>query len=335
IAYMSFHDSLTGLYNRVYLEDMMERIDTARNLPICLIMADLNNLKQLNDLYGHATGDQCIKKAAEILTQSCRQEDVVARWGGDEFVILLPNTDLKESEKIIQRINQAEFAAGMEVELSIALGAACKSNENEEIFEILNEAENRMYINKFANRESGRGIILSSFLNTLKEKSFETETHVNRMSELTKRFGKKLELSNEQIDKLFILSLLHDIGKISIPERILNKKDKLSEEEWEIIKSHPEAGYRIIESIPRFSHIAEEILHHHERWDGSGYPEGLKGEEIPLLSRILTIVDAYDVMISGRPYKEAMSKEEVIAELKECAGTQFDPELVKIFLEII
>lgn len=156
------------------------------------------------------------------------------------------------------------------------------------------------------------------------------------MSEMAKKFGANLNLSHENIDKLSMLSLLHDIGKISVPESILNKTGKLTdEEEWEVIKSHPEAGYRILESIPRFSNIAEAVLHHHERWDGTGYPDGLKEQDIPLLSRILSIVDSYDVMVSGRPYKQAMSLEEVINELKSCSGTQFNPELVDVFLGIL
>lgn len=333
VAYMSFHDKLTGLYNRAYIEDMMIRIDTKRNLPISLIMADLNNLKLINDSFGHSKGDEWIKKAADIILNSCRQEDVAARWGGDEFVILLPNTDEKESEIIIERINQNEKSKDSGMNISIALGTATKSREDEDLFEILRTAEDRMYINKFANRESGRSMVLSSFLNTLKEKSHETESHVNRMTKMSKQFGKKLNLDKKDMDKLVLLSLLHDIGKISIPENVLNKTEKLTDQEWQLIKTHPEAGFRIIESIPRFSHIAEEILHHHEKWDGTGYPDRLKGKDIPLLSRILAIVDAYDVMISGRPYKKAMSREEIIRELKRCSGTQFDPELVKVFLE--
>ncbi|MGM0603248.1 MAG: HD domain-containing phosphohydrolase [Bacillota bacterium] len=335
VAYMSFHDKLTGLYNRAYMEDMMKRIDTNRNLPISLIMADLNNLKLVNDSFGHSKGDKWIKTAAEVINKACRKEDVVARWGGDEFVVLLPETTQKESEKIIERINEVSSKNNLEMNFSIALGTATKNSEDENLFEILSTAEDRMYINKFANRESGRSIVLSSFLNTLKEKSHETESHVNRMTEMSKQFSERLNLDQKDRDKLVLLSLLHDIGKISIPEDILNKTDKLTEQEWDLIKTHPEAGYRIIESIPRFSHIAEDILHHHERWDGTGYPDRLKNSKIPLLSRILAVVDAYDVMISGRPYKKAMTQKEIIQELKRCSGTQFDPELVDIFLGIL
>jgi len=334
-AYMRFHDKLTGLYNRAYIEDMLKRIDTTRNLPISLLMADLNNLKYINDSFGHSKGDELIRTAAKVIKKACRKEDVIARWGGDEFVVLLPETSQRESEKIIERINKVSAKNNLGMNFSIALGTATKNSKDEDLFEILSTAEDRMYMNKFANRESGRSIVLSSFLNTLKEKSHETESHVNRMTEMSKQFGERLNLDKKDRDKLVLLSLLHDIGKISIPEDILNKTDKLTDKEWELIKTHPEAGYRIIESIPRFSHIAEDIMHHHERWDGTGYPDHLKGSEIPLLSRILAIVDAYDVMISGRPYKKAMAKKEMIQELKKCSGTQFDPGLVNVFLEIL
>lgn len=335
IAYMSFHDKLTGLYNRAYIEDAMKRIDTPRNLPVSLIMADLNNLKLINDSHGHSVGDDWIKKAAEIISKSCRQEDILARWGGDEFVIILPNTTHKESEKIVERIHAAEINNNSEIDISMALGTATKSSADENLFETLSIAEDRMYINKFTNKKSDRSMVLSSFLNILKEKSYETESHVNRISEMAREFGERLNLDKEDRDKLFLLSLLHDIGKISIPENILNKTDKITDKEWELIKTHPESGHRIIKSIPRFSHIAEEILHHHERWDGTGYPDELKGEEIPLLSRILTIVDSFDVMRSGRPYKRAMSEEEIFKELERCSGSQFDPELIDVFLDIL
>ncbi|ADQ14006.1 sensor domain-containing diguanylate cyclase/phosphohydrolase [Halanaerobium hydrogeniformans] len=335
IAYLSLHDDLTGLYNRSYLEDMMKRIDTKRNLPISIIMVDINNFKIINDTYSHSKGDELLKKTAELLNDLCRQEDVVARWGGDEFVILLPDTSLEQSETIIERINVKSTFVYKDIPISLALGAATKTEDEEDLIELLNTAEDRMYTNKLAKRSGGRSMVVSSFLNTLKEKSHETEEHVNRMSIIAEKFAKRLNLSKEKIDRLALLSLLHDIGKVSVPEKILNKVEKLTDEEWEIIKSHPEAGYRILVSIPKFSHIAKDVLYHHERWDGSGYPEGLKGKKTPLLSRVLTIIDSYDVMVSGRPYKKAMSQSEALAEIKRCSGTQFDPELAQEFIKML
>ena len=147
--------------------------------------------------------------------------------------------------------------------------------------------------------------------------------------------GKEINLASVELDKLSLLSYLHDIGKVAVSEKILKKKEKLNKEEWEEIKKHSETGYRIAVSTDEFSHIAKEILNHHERWDGSGYPEGLKGDEIPLLSRILAVVDAYDIMLNGRPYKNKKSVEDALLELKNNAGSQFDPELVEKFVEII
>lgn len=334
INYMTFHDNLTGLYNRAYIEDIMKRIDTERKLPISIIMADLNNLKLINDSIGHHEGDRLIKKTAEILKKSCRQEDIVARWGGDEFVVLLPNTSLQVSETIVERIDNKANQNNLKFGLSIAIGLACKENIGKDFLHTLDKAESRMYTNKLTKNNSRSRDIVSGILNTLKEKSFETETHVNRMTKNVEIFAKRLNLSKEKNDELQLLALLHDIGKISIPESILNKEEKLTDEEWKLIKTHPESGYRILKVIPRFSHIAEGVLYHHERWDGSGYPEGLKGKDIPLLARILTIVDAYDVMISGRPYKEPMTKEEIVEEFKRCSGTQFDPELIDFIMEI-
>lgn len=335
IKYISFHDKLTGLYNRAYLEEEMKRIDTARQLPISIIMGDLNNLKLVNDTYGHQKGDEIIKKAGEIVEESCRQEDIIARWGGDEFVILLPNTSLKKGESICERIFQNTENNKDELLISISLGCASKTDVDQEIFQILNRAEDRMYKNKLTNRQSARSNVLSAFLSMLREKSYETEEHANRMKELSLKLGKKVGLSGTELDRLSLLTSLHDIGKITIPQELLNKEAQLTDHEWELIKKHTEAGYRIISSMEQFSDIAEYILYHHERWDGSGYPEGLKGEDIPLLSRILSIVDAYDVMTSGRPYKEPISREEALQEILDCAGSQFDPELAEIFVEFM
>jgi len=333
IRYLGFHDKLTGLYNRAFLEEEIKRVDTARQLPISIIMGDLNNLKLINDTYGHQSGDQLIKEAAEIFKESCRDEDIIARWGGDEFVVLLPQTAAVESEKIIKRINSSLEKEEGELQVSISLGTAVKNDPEDELMVVLSRAEDRMYKNKIASRKSARSSVLSAFLTSLKEKSSETEEHVHRMSSLAENFAKVLGLSNLEQDRLYLLTQMHDIGKIAVPEEVLNKTDKLNAEEWEIIKKHTETGFRITSNIEDFAHISSEILHHHERWDGTGYPEGLSGRDIPLLSRVLTIVDSYDVMNSGRPYKGAMTEAEALTELQSCAGSQFDPELVEKFIE--
>jgi diguanylate cyclase (GGDEF)-like protein/PAS domain S-box-containing protein len=333
IKYLGFHDKLTGLYNRAFLEEEIKRVDTERQLPISIIMGDLNNLKLINDTYGHQTGDWLIESAAELIKNSCRDEDIIARWGGDEFVVLLPQTTVKESEKIIKRINQQIDKEEGELAVSISLGTASKIDQDINLISVLSKAEDRMYKNKIASRKSARSSVLSAFLTSLKEKSSETEEHVQRMSKMAKRFGEKVGLSNSEQDRLYLLTQMHDIGKIAVSEEILNKPAKLDDEEWEKVKKHPETGFRITSNLEDFAHISHEILHHHEHWDGSGYPDGLAGEDIPRLSRMLSIIDAYDVMISGRPYKKAMTETEAVAELKSCTGSQFDPALVDNFIE--
>ena len=177
--------------------------------------------------------------------------------------------------------------------------------------------------------------MIMSLRKTLQEKSYETEDHIDRLKKIAQKLGKKVSLSSNQIDELSLVAVLHDIGKVTIADSILLKAGKLTKKEWKTMRRHPEIGYKIATSSPQLAPIAEFILYHHEWWDGNGYPRGLKGKNIPLLSRIITIIDAYDVMINGRPYKKPMTHEEVIEELKRCAGIQFDPELVKNFIQVI
>ncbi|MBM7555712.1 sensor domain-containing diguanylate cyclase/phosphohydrolase [Halanaerobacter jeridensis] len=336
IKYISFHDNLTNLYNRTYLEEEIERMDVERQLPISLIMADLNGLKVVNDTYGHDRGDEILKQTAKILKTACRQEDVIARWGGDEFVIFLPQTREKEAQKVYNRIkNLCAATDGNEIPISIALGIGVKNNLEQKIYDVLNVAEEQMYKNKLDESRSTKSHIVKALLKTLGEKSDETEEHAWRMQKLTFLMAEELDLSQAKMDKLSLVATLHDIGKTIIPAEILTKTAKLTEDEWDTIQQHPKTGYRIASSTEEFSHVAEKILYHHERWDGSGYPHGLKGEGIPLLSRIITIVDAYDVMTNGRPYKDAMTKKEALAELERCSGTQFDPQLVNHFIKVM
>ncbi|MFZ5967368.1 MAG: HD domain-containing phosphohydrolase [Bacillota bacterium] len=334
IEYLSYHDQLTGLYNRRYFEEELKRLDSQRNLPISIIMADVNGLKLTNDAFGHAMGDKLLKEAADIMEKACRCDDIVARIGGDEFVILLPKTDAEETERIIQRIKDASANVSLDsVVLSISLGWAVKRSVDEDMRETFKKAEDHMYKNKLSESPSMRGKTIRVIINTLHQKDKEEERHATRVSIMCEKLGREMGLTDIKVNELKTLGLLHDIGKIAVNEKILNKKGLLTDEEWEEIKRHSEIGYRIISSVNNTAELAEYILAHHERWDGAGYPKGLKGEEIPLHARILTIVDAYDAMTSNRPYRSALSEGYAVEEIKKKAGTQFDPMLARIFVE--
>ncbi len=335
LRYISFHDSLTGLYNRTYLDEEMKRLDTKRQLPISIIIADLNGLKLINDTYSHAAGDKTLKAAASILKMSTRKEDIIARWGGDEFIVLLPQTTTEEALNLSRRINSAcQAVKKTEVPVSMALGVATKADMKKSFADTMREAEDNMYKQKLTESRSAKSALLRALLKTLSEKSYETEAHTRRMQSIALEIGNALELSDQELNRLNLLITLHDIGKINISEEILTKSSPLTDEEWLMMKKHPEIGYRIARATEEFSHVADDILAHHERWDGKGYPNGLKGDEISLLARITAIADAYEVMTNGRPYKKAMTPEEAAAELKSCAGTQFDPELVNLLLSL-
>jgi len=336
IRYLSFYDQLTGLYNRYFMEEEMKRLDKERQLPFSIIMADLNGLKLVNDTCGHAKGDEMLKCAAGILKQYCREEDIIARFGGDEFVILLPQTGEDEAKLIENRINHTYRDAYVnDMPVSIALGLSVKEDLAKDLLLVLQEAEDDMYKQKLTESQSAKGAVLKTLRKTLEEKSFETEEHTRNMQEAASKIAEKINLPDSEINRLRLLITLHDIGKINNAENILTKTGPLTPEEWELMKKHPETGYRIALAAEEFAHVAKDILAHHEHWDGSGYPQGLKGKEIPLLSRITAIADAYEVMSRGRPYKKALRPEEIKAEFKRCAGTQFDPELVEAFLSVL
>lgn len=334
ILYLSYHDQLTGLYNRRFYEEELKRLDTKRNLPITIIMGDVNGLKLINDSFGHAMGDELLKRVAGAISQGCREDDIIARLGGDEFVILLPGTDTIEADGIIKRIKEIalnEKVGSMDISISFGLGT--KINIEEDIQEIFRIAEDHMYKEKLFESPSMRGKTIKAIINTLNEKNKREEAHSNRVSMLCENMGQALNLLEGEIQELKTVGLLHDIGKIAIDENILNKPGKLDANEWEDIKRHPEIGYRILSTVNDMSEIADYVLAHHERFDGNGYPKGLKGGEIPFVSRIISIADAYDAMTSERSYRSALPEEVAIKELQKNAGIQFDPALVRIFIE--
>jgi len=340
ILYLNQHDSLTGLYNRAHYELQKKYLDMEEQLPFSIIVGDINGLKIINDALGHLEGDKLLVKISKIIMEGCKATDVVARVGGDEFTILLPKTTNEEAIKIIDDINAKcnEYNSKIERDLyhlSISLGSSTKYSIQESLDTIQKNAEDFMYKRKLLEGRSFHSSIISSIKTALFEKSHETEQHAGRLIELTKEIGKAVGLSNQQYDELELFSTLHDIGKIGIDNQILNKPAKLTEEEWVIMRKHSEIGYRIAMASPELMSIAYYILTHHERWDGSGYPQGLKGENIPKLSRILALADAYDAMTEDRPYRKGMPKQEAIDEIIRNIGTQFDPELAEIFIKIV
>ncbi|SHK16055.1 PAS domain S-box-containing protein/diguanylate cyclase (GGDEF) domain-containing protein [Geosporobacter subterraneus DSM 17957] len=336
IRYLSFHDKLTGLYNRGFFEEELERLDTSRQLPLSLILGDANGLKLVNDAFGHEAGDKLLKRVAQMFREVCRQEDIIARIGGDEFAVILPRVGEDELTEIVARMKErCRQAAADPIKVSIALGAATKEHDDQNVKAVFKLAEDRMYQNKLFESKSTRSSILASLKQSLEERSHETEEHGQRMKLLALKLGRSIGLNENQLIQLDFLALLHDIGKIAIPDSILEKEGALTEDEWKIMKTHSEIGYRIAGASQDLAPIADSILHHHEHWDGSGYPQGLQGEEIPLLARIISIVDAYDSMTHGRPFAKSISKEEALAELRKESGKQFDPIIVEAFIQML
>jgi len=334
ILFLSYHDRLTTLYNRRYVEERIFKIEEMERYPLSIILGDINGLKMVNDVLGHAEGDRFLTEASKILTSVCRPGDIAARWGGDEFILLLPDADAAEAERICQTIRErcADLTA-IHMNLSVSLGYAARRDAAEPVARTINAAEEVMYTQKLLNSQSYRNSILESFRKTLFEKSHETEEHARRLMLLCKRMGEVMGLPQTSLQELELLGVLHDIGKIGVPDSILNKPGKLTEDEWVLMKRHCEIGCRITQSIPEFVRVSDYILSHHERWDGTGYPRGLTGEAIPLLARILCIMDAYDAMTSNRAYRKPMPQEDAVQELIANAGKQFDPALVRMFVD--
>ncbi|MBN2604963.1 MAG: HD-GYP domain-containing protein, partial [Bacilli bacterium] len=336
VEYISYHDYLTGLHNRRYYEKMLLKMDIAQNLPLSLIMGDVNGLKLVNDSFGHKVGDELLKKVSSILQEACRSNDVIARIGGDEFVIILPKTEHDIADKIIERIkNMTKNEKVESLEISISFGHSTKTLPSENIHELFKKIEDEMYAKKLTESRSMRSKTIDVIMQTLYEKNHREMQHSLRVSALCEQIAREMKLDKDAIGQIKTAGLMHDIGKIAISEEILNKPTTLLSGEWNEVKRHSEIGYRILNSVNEFSDIANYILEHHEKWNGTGYPKGLKGEEISLQARIINVADAFDAMTGYRTYRTALSKEDAIAEIIKYAGIQFDPSICKIFVENI
>jgi len=338
LKFISLHDQLTGLYNRAYFENELERLDRSDAYPVIIISADLDGLRLINNTMGQKEGDKVLKTCAEVLGKPLYKDDVLARVGGDEFVALIPRATNRNAAEIIETIRNEidEYNQNnSNLPLNISLGYAVSNDEAWPLENVLKEAINNMRLDKENRGQGARNQVVKALLAALSERDYIASGHADRLQELCLKMGEMLGLDQYRLTALSLVAQVHDLGKVGIPDRILFKRDSLSDEEWQIMRQHPEKGYRIARASSDLAHVADLILRHHEKWDGSGYPLGLKGNDIPLECRILSIVDAFDAMTNDRPYRKAKTKEQALEELKNCAGAQFDPELVDIFMKIV
>lgn len=340
IEYLIYHDALTKLKNRLFFQEATVRLDNVQYLPLSYITGDINGLKLINDALGHVQGDKLLIEMSKILTKCTRGKDILARVGGDEFSILMPNTTSEEAQEILNSIyatckEYKDKSHNDIIYLSISLGCATKNIIDDNIAFVIKTAEDRMYKRKLLEHKSFHSSLISYMRTTLFEKSKETERHAERLIKLAHNLGVLMGINEEKLGELELLATLHDIGKISIDDRILLKPGKLDDNEWMEIKKHPVIGYRIAMASPELEAIADYILCHHEQWDGNGYSQGLAGENIPLLSRIIFVVDAFDAMTKDRVYRKGMPVKDALEELVNNSGVQFDPSIVSLFVQMI
>lgn len=339
LNYLSYNDQLTGLYNRRYFEEQLPLLDIEENLPISLIMGDANGLKLINDSFGHKAGDNLLITIANIIKKACRPHDIVTRISGDEFVVILLKTDKNEARTSVEKIKELSKKERVvthkfsDIEISMSYGFDTKYNAKTSIFDTLKVAEDNMYSNKLFEGPGMRKRTIETILQELYKREGEKEKHILGVAMIARKLGTELGMKEEEIKALENLARVCDIGEITIEETVFNKSNQLTDQEWTEIKKHPEIGYRILSTVGEMSNIAYHTLSHHERYDGKGYPKGLKGKDIPLASRIIAIADAYTAMQVNRPYRPALKDDDIIAEIRDKASSQFDPELTKLLVE--
>lgn len=334
---ISIHDMPTGLYNRNYFETSLELLSKMSHEGTAIAICDIDGLKLVNDTLGHAEGDNYINVVAKILYNIFPKECVVSRIGGDEFAIIYPNATKIEMDNLKNKIAESidlHNKNGKVIPISLSVGYCIKSEYHQSMEDVFKEADDFMYREKLWHRRSVRNNNVDVLYNMMESKDFVSVSHGENLRRYSKVLAAKQGMTDEMIKDIELLAQFHDVGQISIDDKILFKPGSLTDEEWTEIKRHTEIGYRIAEASPELRHISELIFKHHEWWDGSGYPFGIKGKEIPIQCRIFSVADAYDAMTSERSYRRALSKSAAIEELRRLSGKQFEPAIVEDFIGI-
>jgi diguanylate cyclase (GGDEF)-like protein/PAS domain S-box-containing protein len=334
IQFISQHDAVTSLFNRHFLETELMRLDTKRQLPISFIIGDVNGLKLVNDAFTHDEGDRLLIEIASILSKAVRSEDILGRWGGDEFLILLPQTTHDNAEKIVKRIQDlSQKSFYNTITPSISLGIGTKTSKDQNIEDILLLAEKNMYAHKTLIGPKMRDETYHKLIEKLEVINPEFTSHHERCKQLAIAFGSYLNRSPKDIEMLGKIAGNHDIGKVSLSNPNIDREDNIIHDKQHV-RLHVESGYRILNALPNFADISKYVLHHHENWDGTGYPEGLKGNDIPFFSRVVRVVEMYDSLMYHPDSETSHNVDKTIDILRSRKGHQLDPDLTEALIEM-
>ena len=356
---LSTTDALTGLANHRLLLDSLSR-EVERGMesqrPVAVLMLDIDNFKLFNDTYGHALGDEALRLVARVLRNLNEDSGIPGRYGGDEFLVILPGADKAAAGAYAERLSAAvgevgfQASDGTRVPISLSVGLASFPEDTKSSDHLLAVADAAMYEAKRlggTGQQASRVVAvggapfnsafgaLDSLVQAVQYRDHYTKTHSDLVAEYAAKLALEAGFSEEATRALRIAGILHDVGKLVVPDEILKKPGPLTAEEYEVIQRHPLVGEMLIREAPFLEDVIQAVGCHHERYDGSGYPRGLRGEEIPLPGRVMAIADAYSAMSLDRPYRKALSVDEIIAELLAGAGTKFDPHLVEVFVEML
>jgi diguanylate cyclase (GGDEF)-like protein len=354
-------DPLTGLYNHRHLHERLEQeIARAKRTgrSVAVLMLDIDNMKLINDTYGHQVGDEALRLLASALQSSCRSEDIPGRYGGDEFMVILPEADGAEAERIGERVQAGLADSYVEgeskdgcVPVRVSMGIACYPSDATVMHELVALADSALYrskqrgggrittargpVEELMPAESSAFSAMQSLVSALIQKEPSMRRHVGDVAKYSVLTAASLGLADKTQSMLRKAGWVHDVGKIAVPDPVLLKPGPLDEDEWKLIRQHVDFSVTILRGIRHLAHLVPTVAAHHEWFNGGGYPHGLKGRRIPLTARILSVADAYSAMTSDRPYRMAMGREEATRELRRGAGTQFDPKVVEAFVQVL